>query len=415
MFNIEIEAKVKALGFKDYTEIQKAVFNAYGKYNHIIGLAPTGTGKTHAYLLPILNQIDKDLKVVQAVICVPTNDLVIQVEKMIKEMALDIDVKSYYQGKDRSKELLSLKKKQPQIVVATPGKLNDYVVKENALKIYTTKVFVLDEADMMFDMDFLTTLDPVFETVANKKVMIFSATLPVELNKWVNKYFGNAHLIDLKDPSKLSIEHGLIQVQEETRNQVLMSLLKSINPYLCIIFVSKNENMETVYQLLNDNDYSVVMISSKVPLRIRKQLFDDIRNLKYQYIVSSDLSARGLDIDDVSHIINYDLPYDLDFYIHRSGRTGRMGKTGLVYSLVTLQQNRKVDALKKKNITFTKYQIKNNELVKTVKKSKSGVSAEEMFEIRKIKKPTKVKPNYKKKNKESVKKAKNSVRYGGIK
>ena len=277
---------------------------------------------------------------------------------MIKEMALDIDVKSYYQGKDRSKELLSLKKKQPQIVVATPGKLNDYVVKENALKIYTTKVFVLDEADMMFDMDFLTTLDPVFETVANKKVMIFSATLPVELNKWVNKYFGNAHLIDLKDPSKLSIEHGLIQVQEETRNQVLMSLLKSINPYLCIIFVSKNENMETVYQLLNDNDYKVVMISSKVPLRIRKQLFDDIRNLKYQYIVSSDLSARGLDIDDVSHIINYDLPYDLDFYIHRSGRTGRMGKTGLVYSLVTLQQNRKVDALKKKNITFTKYQIK---------------------------------------------------------
>ncbi|HKL61352.1 MAG TPA: DEAD/DEAH box helicase [Acholeplasma sp.] len=415
MFNIEIEAKVKALGFKDYTEIQKAVFNAYGKYNHIIGLAPTGTGKTHAYLLPILNQIDKDLKVVQAVICVPTNDLVIQVEKMIKEMSLDIDVKSYYQGKDRNKEILSLKRKQPQIVVATPGKLNDYVVKENALKIYTTKVFVLDEADMMFDMDFLTTLDPVFETVTNKKVMIFSATLPVELNKWVNKYFGNAHLIDLKDPSKLSIEHGLIQVQEETRNQVLMSLLKSINPYLCIIFVSKNENMETVYQLLNDNDYSVVMISSKVPLRIRKQLFDDIRNLKYQYIVSSDLSARGLDIDDVSHIINYDLPYDLDFYIHRSGRTGRMGKTGLVYSLVTLQQNRKVDALKKKNITFTKYQIKNNELVKTVKKSKSGVSAEEMFEIRKIKKPTKVKPNYKKKNKESVKKAKNSVRYGGKK
>lgn len=413
MFNKEIEAKIQALGFKEYTEIQEAVFNAFDQHNRIIALAPTGTGKTHAYLLPIINQIDRDKKEVQGVICVPTNDLVIQVEKMIKDLELDIDVKAYYQGKDRSKDLEALKKKQPQLVIATPGKLNDYAIKENALKIYTTNVFVLDEADMMFDLDFMTTLDPVFEAITSSKILMFSATLPEGMNAWIKKYFGNALLIDLKDPSKLLIEHALIQTQNETRNDVFMSLVKSINPYLCMVFVSRNEDIEGVFNLLHDAGLEATMISSKIPLRQRKSIIEDIKALKYQFVVSSDIASRGIDIDGVSHIINYDLPYELDFYIHRSGRTGRMGKSGIVYSLVTNENSRKIDTLKKKNITFTKYNIKNNELIKVERKSKGGLSEDEMKEIRKIKKPTKVTPNYKKKNALKVKKARNIARYGG--
>ena len=413
MFNKEIELKIQALGFKEYTEIQIAVFDAFDKYNRIIGLAPTGTGKTHAYLLPMVNQINKELKEVQGVICVPTNDLVIQVEKMIKDLELDIDVKAYYQGKDRNKDLESLRKRQPQLVIATPGKLQDYAIKENALKIYTTKAIILDEADMMFDLDFITTLDPVFQAIPSSKILMFSATLPEGLNSWVRKYFGNAFIIDLKDPSKLQIEHALIQTQHETRNTVLKDLVKSINPYLCLVFVSRNDDIEAVFNVLQEEGLKVTMLSSKVPLRQRKSLIEEIKALKYQYVVSSDIAARGIDIDGISHIINYDLPFELDFYIHRSGRTGRMGKTGVVYSLVTKENSRKIDTLKKKNITFTKYNIRNNELIKIERKIKNGISEDELKEIRKIKKPTKVTPNYKKKNKEKIKKARNIVRYGG--
>ena len=413
MFKTSIQEKINALGYKTFTPIQEAVFKAYPKEQHIIGLAPTGTGKTHAYLLPIINDLDLAYEAVQAVICVPTNELVAQVEDMLKTVNIGFTVKAYTSSKDRTRELETLSKKQPQIVISTPGRLEDYAIKEGKLKIHTAKVFVLDEADMMLDMDFMNTLDRVFYAVKDAKMLLFSATLPDELTKWIDKYFGRAFKIDLKDPSVLKITHGLIYTRFESRDQDLVKLVKAINPYLCMVFVSKKEQVDHVFQVLSDIGIKAIKISGDTPARERKTILDDIKQLKYTYIVSSDLGSRGLDIIGVTHVIHYELPYHLEYYIHRSGRTGRANQTGMSFALVTNENSRKIETIVKKGIHFTRYQIDGTTLVPIIKKPKGSLSEDELQAIRKVKKPTKVSPNYKKKNKKLVKKARNAVRFGG--
>ncbi len=413
MFKTSIQEKINALGYKTFTPIQEAVFKSYPKEKHIIGLAPTGTGKTHAYLLPIINDLDLAYEAVQAVICVPTNELVAQVETMLKSVNIGFTVKALTTSKDRLRELDALSKKQPQIVISTPGRLEDYAIQEGKLKIHTAKVFVLDEADMMLDTDFMTTLDRVFYAVRDAKMMLFSATLPEGLTKWIDTYFGKAFMIDLKDPSVLKITHGLVYTRFETRDHDFKRLVKAINPYLCMVFVSKKEQVDHVYQQLLDVGIKAIRISGDTPSRERKTILDDIKQLKYTYIVSSDLGSRGLDIIGVSHVIHYELPYHLEYYIHRSGRTGRANQTGISYALVTNENSRKIENLVKKGITFQRYQFDGDSLVPIIKKPKSSLSEEELAAIRKVKKPTKVSPNYKKKNKKLVKKARNAVRFGG--
>lgn len=415
MFKLSIQEKINALGYKTFTPIQEAVFKAYDKPGNIVGLAPTGTGKTHAYLLPIVNDLDLENPNVQAVICVPTNELVLQVEDMLKKVNIGFTVKAYTSSKDRTRELEALSKKQPQIVISTPGRLEDYAIQEGKLKIHTAKIFVLDEADMMLDMDFMNTLDRVFYAVREAKMMLFSATIPNGLTKWLDTYFGKAQMIDLKDPSVLKITHGLITTRQETRDQDFKRLIKTINPFLCMVFVSKKEHVDHVYQQLLDIDIKAVKISGDTPSRERKAILDDVKQLKYTFIVSSDLGSRGLDIIGVSHVIHYELPYHLEYYIHRSGRTGRANQTGVSFALVTNEDARKIENIGKKGIVFQKFQIEDHTLVPIVKRIKSSLTEDELQAIRKVKKPTKVSPNYKKKNKKLVKKARNTVRYGGKK
>jgi ATP-dependent RNA helicase CshB len=412
MFKQEIKNAIEKLGYHTFTPIQKSMFDAYLKHEHIIGLAPTGTGKTHAYLLPIMNEIDPNLKAVQAVVCVPTNDLVIQVEKMAKTLGLEVDIKAYVSGKDRLRELDQLTKRQPQLVIATPGKLEDYAIKENKLKIHTANYFVLDEADMMLDLDFITTLDKVFYSVKASHLWMFSATLPDGLDKFITRYFGQSYRIDLKDPSVLNITHGLIMTKMENKDKDFLDIISKINPYIGMVFVSKRETIDHVYNLLTESGYSAVKISGETKVKERKQILDQVRNLKYRFIVSSDIASRGIDLEGVTHVINYELPYQLEFYIHRSGRTGRANRSGIVYTLYTNQQARKIESIEKKGIRFKKFQLTKDDIVEIIKKPK-GLSEEELDAIKKIKKPTKVTPNYKKKNAEKIKKAKRIARYGG--
>lgn len=412
MFRKEIVEAIQRLGFKSYTNIQNRVFEAYDRNTNIIGLAPTGTGKTHAYLLPIMNEIDFSLKAVQAVICVPTNDLVLQVEKMIKDLELPVEIKAYVSGKDRLREIEQLKNRQPQIVVSTPGKLDDYVIKSNALKIHTAKTFVLDEADMMLDFDFMTTLDNVFHAVKNARLMLFSATLPNGLDKFLNAYFGQSIKIDLKDPSVLDIVHGLIMTTEQKRDQDFLKLLKTFTPYICMVFVSKKEMIDHVYGLMTEAGYKVLKVSGDSKVKERRDILNQLKSGEYTYVVSSDIASRGIDLEGVTQVINYELPYEISFYIHRAGRTGRAERSGFVYTLYANEQSRKVDQIKKLGIHFTKMKI-TDQGIETIVKKPNAISEAEREAIKKVKKPTRVKPNYKKKNKDQITKAKRIARYGG--
>lgn len=406
------EKIIKSLGFAVATLVQKKTVELFEQRKSAIILSPTGTGKTHAYLLPLIENIDVTLKEVQGLIIVPTNELVEQVGMMLKPLASDITYKLIRARDDKKRLIASLNYEQPQIVIATPGRLRDLTVKENVLRVHALKYLIIDEADMLFDFDFMSQLDLVISRI-DSLVYVFSATMPKNLLSWINKYFKTVELLDLNAEIKLNIDHYLIAEGLDKEHR-LLKLLAAINPYLCLIFVSKNEEVETVYKLLIENGYNATRISSDVPIRERKTVINEIRELKYQYIVASDLAARGLDFVGISQIINYDLPKKIEFYIHRSGRTGRMGAHGEVYSFYENADSRKIEQLEKRKIEFTKVKI-NNTIIEKEKKSSKGLTEAETAIIRKIKKPTKVKPGYKKKNKRKIETALKKARWKGKK
>lgn len=403
-----INEKLKQLGFKKTTPIQDGVFKLISSKKHLVGLAPTGTGKTHAYLLPILSRIKKDQKHIQAVILVPTNELVVQVEKMLSLVETEFSVKAYVGSSDKQREIDWLSKYQPQIVILTPQRLYEFVVELNILKIQTSSYFVLDEADMMFDYDFLSLIDPILSAMPKAKLMLFSATIQPSMEPFIKSYFGQYDFIDTTKKHELDIEYQLINIKYQDRLEALKEVISHINPYLCFIFVSKKENQPTVYEELVSMGLEVINLNSSIGVKKRSKIIEDINALKYQYVVTSDLAARGLDFK-ISHVIHYDLPHMLEFYQHRSGRTGRMNDSGIVITFMSVDDHRKIEKLKQKGIPFVNYQLTKEGLSKVIVK-KSVLSEKEIEAIKKIKKPKKVTPNYKKKNKIKIKKAKQEVR-----
>lgn len=403
-----INAMLKQLGYQHITPIQEGVFKSFSSPKHMVGIAPTGTGKTHAYLLPILEKMDVKRFEVQALILVPTNELVVQIQHMLLEITSDFVVKTYYAGTNKMREQEWLEKNQPQIVISTPSQIVDYVIESHLLKIHKAKYVVFDEADMMFDEAFLSMIDHLLPAVKNAKYMLFSATLNNEMDPFIKRYFGQFDLIDTRKAHQLDITYKLIHIKHQERTHALLTLLKLINPYLAFIFVSKKENQDVVYQKMVDESYSVANLNASLGIKKRTKLIDEIRALKYQYVVTSDLAARGLDFK-ISHVIHYDLPHFLEFYMHRSGRTGRMYDSGEVITLMGIDDHRKIAKLKSQGISFVDYNLTTNSLDPVIKKSK-GVSEEEKDAIKKIKKPTRVSPNYKKKNKQAIKKIKQEVR-----
>ncbi|MDX9692509.1 MAG: DEAD/DEAH box helicase, partial [Acholeplasmataceae bacterium] len=275
-------------------------------------------------------------------------------------------------------------------------------------KIQTAKYFVMDEADMMFDYDFLSLVDPILSSMPKAKFMLFSATIETAMEPFIKQYFGNCDFLDTTKKHELDIEYRLINIKYQDRLLALKQLIKEINPYLCFIFVSKKETQEMVYEELSAIGLSVININSSIGVKKRGKIIEDINNLKYQYVVTSDLAARGLDFK-ISHVIHYDLPHMLEFFQHRSGRTGRMHDSGIVITFMSVNDHRKIDKLKQKGIPFVNYQMTKEGLVKVVPK-KSAFAEQDIEAIKKIKKPTKVSPNYKKKNKAKIKKAKQEVR-----
>lgn len=390
------------LGYDTITPIQKGVFDAFDHDRHLVGLAPTGTGKTHAYLLPILAHIDANQESVQAVITVPTNELVHQVSNMLKDADRHVVVKAYYAGSDKQKDLDWLTKNQPQIVIATPARLIEYALVQHVLFIQKAKYFVLDEADMMFDEAFLSQIDRILPLLKHAKLMLFSATITKQMGPFIKTYFGAYDFIDTTDFHELDIDYQLINIKHRDRLDALLEVLKHINPYMGLIFISKKEDLKRVFKAVIDAGYEACLYSGSLSIKRRKQLLEEIHNLKYQYVVTSDVAARGLDFD-ASHVIHFDLPYHLEFFFHRSGRTGRMKKHGTVITFLDVNDHRKIEKLRQK-IDFDDYTLSGSKLTKKEVIAK-GLSDQEKMAIKKIQRPKKVKPNYKKKNKIAVTKA----------
>lgn len=406
---------IKEIGFTSPTNIQKLVIPRVLKKESLMVQSVTGSGKTHAFLIPLLQNIDPTLNEVQAVIISPTRELAMQLYKVFVDLTSKLDyplnISRVIGGGSREAEIKKFEKDQPHIVIGTLGRLTDLVIETNILKIHNAKTVVIDEADMIFDEKELLEVDKIMGKVQGKpQFLIFSATIPKGLRSFLNKYLENIATIFLEEKGLTAnkIEHVMLQCKAKDKKTVLFDLLKIINPYLCLIFVNTKEGVDSLAIDLAKEGYRVGKLHGDMDDRSRKQMIKRIHDLEFKYVVASDIAARGIDIVGVSHVINFDLPKEIEFFIHRTGRTARNENTGISYSLYAYDDDAYIKNLQTRGLVANFYQIKNGELVeaKFTKKIRR-ISINEQIEQdihHKVPLPKKVKPGYKKKRNEKIQK-----------
>lgn len=409
-----VKETIQELNFKSPTNIQKSVIPLVYKYIDVIGISQTGTGKTHAFLIPIMDMIDVEKDCVQAVITAPTRELASQIyehAKLFVEHNPDLKVSLIIGGSDKQKAINKLST-QPHIVIGTPGRIKDLSLDEQALRITTADIFVVDEADMTLEFGYLEDIDAVLSKMKdNLQMMVFSATIPQMLRPFLQKYMKAPKIIEIDEHLSTSrnISHYLVPTKHRQRYEVLKEVMSIIDPYICLIFCNKRNEVEDIAHRLREDGYKVGEIHGNLEPRERRQMMRRIKNMEYQYIVATDIAARGIDIDGASHIINMEFPTELDFYIHRSGRCGRGKYTGECYSMYDTSNQSIVEALEKKGIHFEVKELKGNQFVESKEREKRKSRQKHQTELEQkissiVRKPTKVKPGYKKKRKRVIEK-----------
>lgn len=409
-----VKETIQELNFTEPTKIQKAIMPLVYKHVDAIGISQTGTGKTHAFLIPIVDMIDVEADYVQAVITAPTRELASQIyehAKLFMKHNPDLRVSLIIGGSDKQKAIGKLST-QPHIVIGTPGRIKDLSLNEQALHITTADIFVIDEADMTLEFGYLEDIDAVLGKMKdNLQMMVFSATIPQMLRPFLQKYMQSPKIIEIDEQltSSRNVSHYLVPTKHRDRYGVLKEIMSIIDPYICIIFCNKRTEAASLTLKLREDGYKVGEIHGDLEPRERRQMMRRIKNMEYQYIVATDIAARGIDIDGASHIINMEFPKELDFYIHRSGRCGRGKYTGECYSMYDTTNESIVKALEKKGITFEMKELKGNQFVDTKDREKRKSRVKHQTELEKkissvVRKPKKVKPGYKKKRQREIEK-----------
>lgn len=307
-------------------------------------------------------------------------------------------------GEDRQKMAARLKN-PPHIIVGTPGRILD-LVKEGSLSIYEAKSFVIDEADLMLDLGFIEEVDQLLVR-AKKDIQLiaFSATVPARLEQFLNKYLSQPVFIKIEGHiSPPTIHHRLIARRHRDEADIIAELSTIFQPYLALIFTNGQQEADKLVKKLQAKEMEVGVLHGGLTPRQRKRTVKEIDDLRYQYMVATDLASRGIDIEGVSHIINAQLPKEEDFYVHRVGRTARAGMKGDAISFYTDADIPLIEKLEKQGVTFTYSDIQDGKWVKAKRwnvrdKRKKSTTTIDQEAWNMVRKPKKVKPGYKKKMK----------------
>lgn len=409
-------------GFEELTQVQKEVLKYTSSGKDVIAISKTGTGKTHAYLIPIMEMINPVSDKTQVVISLPTRELAYQVYRnalLMKEVLPDMRIQLLSGGTDKKKAIQKMEK-APHIVIGTPGRIKDLFV-SNALRVDFVQMFVIDEADMTLEFGFLEDIDIVFShMVKNPEVLCFSATFPEELNSFVKRYLNNPKIIRVEDKKRdPHITHVLINCKHKEYREVVSDILPGFRPYVCLIFANSKDEADETYRYLSENGVKVLLLHGGLESRDRQKAIKDLQAKKYTYVVASDVASRGIDIDGISHVISMGLPNQLQFYMHRAGRTGRNEKDGTCYLLYKESDLEAIRTLNRKGVNFLAREYRNGVWKEASnptdrKRIKSDVEEKEIVKTL-YRKKEKVKPNYKKKKNIEVERIKRKKRREFIK
>ncbi len=341
---------IRAAGYETATPIQEAAIPAALRGRDIIGTAQTGTGKTAAFVLPILNRLlDGPRGLPRALIVTPTRELAEQIHQVFKSLSVGTKLRSttIYGGVTASRQVKALRE-GVDILVATPGRLLDLVQQRQA-RLEKIEVLVLDEADRMFDMGFLPDVRRIIKAVpVERQTMLFSATFPSEVELLASQ--------SLKDPQKIAmgisrpahtVTHALYPVPSHLKSALLLKLLKQIDTDSVLVFTRTKHRADKVARQIAHAGFRVTSLHSNRTQGQREKALHGFKTGHFRIMVATDIAARGLDIDSISHVINYDMPDTADAYIHRIGRTGRAQRTGDAFTLVTPEDNDMIRALER--------------------------------------------------------------------
>ena len=330
----QLVSAIEEIGFKSPTPIQaKAIPLLLEGDADLVGLAQTGTGKTAAFGLPLLDLVDADEKHTQALVLAPTRELCLQITREFELFAKNVkrlNIQPVYGGADINKQI-RLVKKGAQIIVATPGRLRD-MINRKVVQLAKLQYVILDEADEMLNMGFKEEIDEILSTAPDEKnTWLFSATMPHEVRRIAKTYMTDPTEISVsqKNVGNVNIDHQYVEVRPRERYEVLRRFLDYDSDIFCLIFTRTRRDSKDLADQLTKDGYNADALHGDLNQSQRDRVMDSFRVRRLKVLVATDVAARGLDVDNITHVFHYNIPEDLAFYTHRSGRTARAGKKGI--------------------------------------------------------------------------------------
>ncbi|CAI3481845.1 DEAD/DEAH box helicase [Enterococcus cecorum] len=334
----ELLSSIERSGFEEATPIQEATIPLALEGRDVIGQAQTGTGKTAAFGLPMLEKIDPNNAQLQGLVIAPTRELAIQTQEELYRLGRDkkIRVQAVYGGADINRQIRQLKNR-PHIVVGTPGRMLDHI-NRHTLKLSTVQTLVLDEADEMLNMGFLEDIEAIISKVPEQRqTLLFSATMPPEIKNIGVQFMQNPEHVRIKTKEMTAdlIEQFFVRAKEYEKFDIMTRLLDVQTPELTIVFGRTKRRVDELAKGLEARGYKAEGIHGDLSQQKRMSVLRSFKNGDLDILVATDVAARGLDISGVTHVYNYDIPQDPESYVHRIGRTGRAGKMGVSVTFVT--------------------------------------------------------------------------------
>ena len=345
-----IGAGVKAAGYTTPTPIQHQAIPVVLEGRDVLGLAQTGTGKTAAFLLPILQRLTKGpLRRVRVLILAPTRELAEQIHQMSIDLGKNTQVRSVtvYGGVSKARQVEALQR-GAEIVVACPGRLLD-LLNDRSIDLSQVEVLVLDEADRMCDMGFLPDIRRILKALpVQRQTLFFSATMPKDIRKLANKILDDPTTVQIGMSAPVeTVSHTLYPISRGLKKKLLLAMLQQTATGRVLIFTRTKHRARGLARDLAKHNYRASALQGNMSQNQRQKAIDGFRNGKYDILVATDIASRGIDVSEISHVINFDVPDTVDAYTHRIGRTGRAHKTGEAYTFVEREQESMVREIEK--------------------------------------------------------------------
>ncbi|MBM7663496.1 superfamily II DNA/RNA helicase [Bacillus mesophilus] len=346
----EIKRALDLLKYETPTEVQTEVIPKALNNQDLVVKSQTGSGKTASFGIPICEKLDWEEKKPQALILTPTRELAVQVRDDITNIGRFKRIKAMaVYGKEPFAKQKDELKQKTHVVVGTPGRVKDHIDRET-LVLDEIKYLIIDEADEMLNMGFIEEVEAIINQLPTDRItMVFSATLPKDVEKLCHQYMNEPVHVEIESTgvTTSSIEHLVIKLREEEKLSVLKDVTVVENPHSCIIFCNTKEHVENVYSELEESNYASERLHGGLVQEDRFAVMDGFKRGNFRYLVATDVAARGIDVDNVTLILNYDVPMEKASYVHRTGRTGRAGNKGKAITLVTENEEKYLRAIER--------------------------------------------------------------------